>query len=185
MSTAAIEQESGYGSITPAVVVDVDETVLDNSPYAARLIDAREGYSDESWDQWVFEAQARPVPGALAFARLARELGVEVFYVTNRKSHLEDATRQNLAVMGFPPGVADDVYLLVNEREEWGSDKISRRVFIAEDYRILLIVGDDLNDFVSGARAGREARAALMDEHASKWGTRWIMLPNPTYGSCS
>jgi len=181
--TAALEQTEGYGSLPPAVIVDVDETVLDNSPYAARLIEAREGFSNEAWDVWVNEAQARAVPGALEFARLARELGVEVFYVTNRNFTLEDGTRRNLAAKGFPAGVADDVYLLVRERDAWGSDKTTRRAFVAENYRVLLLIGDDLNDFVSGARAGREARAALMEEHESKWGSRWIMLPNPTYGS--
>ena len=181
--TAALEQSEGYGSLPPAVIVDVDETILDNSPYAARLIETREGYSDESWDLWVNEAQARAVPGALEFALLARELGVEVFYVTNRKSHLEDGTQRNLAAMGFPAGKADDVYLLARERDEWGSDKTTRRAFVAENYRVLLLAGDDLNDFVSGARSRREARVALMDEHESKWGSRWIMLPNPTYGS--
>jgi len=181
--TAALEQTENYGSLPPAVIVDVDETVLDNSPYAARLIEAREGYSDKSWDLWVNEAQARAVPGALEFALLARELGVEVFYVTNRKSHLEDGTRRNLEATGFPTGVADDVYLLVREREAWGSDKTTRRAFVAESYRVLLLIGDDLNDFVSGARAGRVERTALMEEYASKWGSRWMMFPNPTYGS--
>lgn len=181
--TAAVEQQPGFGSLPPAVIVDVDETVLDNSPYAARLIEAREGYSDESWGLWVNEARARPVPGAVGFARLARELGIEVFYVTNRNFDLEEQTKRNLLAVGFPPGKADDVYLMVREREGWGSDKTTRRAFVAAQYRVLLVVGDDLNDFVSGARSGRQARAALIDEHESKWGSRWIMLPNPTYGS--
>lgn len=183
MWTAALEQQPGFGSLPPAVIVDVDETVLDNSPYAARLIEAREGYSDESWGRWVDEARARPIPGAVGFTRRARELGVEVFYVTNRNSDLEQGTRRNLLAVGFPPGEADDVYLLAREREGWGSDKTTRRAFVATQYRILLVIGDDLNDFVSGARSGILARAALVDEHASKWGSKWIMLPNPTYGS--
>lgn len=181
--TAALEQLPGYGSLPPAVIVDVDETVLDNSPYVARLIEAEEGYSDESWSLWVNEAQARAIPGAVKFARLARELGVEVFYVTNRNFTLEAGTRRNLLAVGFPPGQADDSYLLVREREAWGSDKTTRRAHVAESYRILLLVGDDLNDFLSGARSGREARASLMVEHTANWGSKWIMLPNPTYGS--
>jgi 5'-nucleotidase (lipoprotein e(P4) family) len=181
--TAAMEQQPGYGTLPPAVIVDVDETVLDNSPYAARLVDARAGYSDESWGVWVDQARARAVPGAVQFARLARELGVEVFYVTNRNADLEEGTRRNLLDAGFPPGDAEDVYLLVRERDEWGSDKTTRRAFVAGHYRVLLLVGDDLNDFVSGARSGWEERAALIEEHESKWGSRWIMLPNPTYGS--
>lgn len=183
MWTAAEEQQPGFGSLPPAVIVDVDETVLDNSPYAARLIDAGEGYSDESWGRWVNESRARPVPGAVGFARLARELGIEVFYVTNRNFDLEEGTRRNLLAVGFPPGEADDVYLLVREREGWGSDKTTRRAFVAAQYRVLLLVGDDLRDFVSGANSGRQTRAALINQHESKWGSKWIILPNPTYGS--
>ena len=108
---------------------------------------------------------------------------MEVFYVTNRSADLEEGTRRNLDNMGFPRGDADDVYLLLREREGWGSDKTSRRAYVARDYRVVLLFGDDFNDFVSGARAGREARETLMEEHRAKWGTRWIMLPNPTYGS--
>lgn len=181
--TAVLEQGAGYETLPPAIIVDVDETVLDNVAYAARLVQAGDGYSDETWDLWVNQAVAPPVPGALEFVRLARELGVEVFYVTNREAHLEAGTRRNLDNAGFPGGSAEDVYLLVREREEWGSDKTTRRAHIARDYRVVLLFGDDLNDFVSGARAGLEAREELMAEHRAKWGRRWIMLPNPTYGS--
>ncbi|TFG63793.1 MAG: hypothetical protein E4H28_05945, partial [Gemmatimonadales bacterium] len=110
--TAVAEQLPGYGSLPPAVIVDVDETVLNNVPYAARMIDARDSYSHETWDRWVKEAKARPVPGAVEFARLARELGVEVFYVTNRDADLEEPTVRNLLAVGFPPGEAEDSYLL-------------------------------------------------------------------------
>lgn len=181
---AAVEQVRGAGSLPPAVIVDVDDTVLDNSPYAARLIERDEPFSEASWAEWVNEARARPVPGAVEFARKARELGVEVFYVTNRPANLEDGTKRNLATAGFPSGGADDVLLLKNEREGWGSDKASRRTWIAERYRIVLLVGDDLNDFVSGARGKSVAvREKLVEEYESKWGRRWIVLANPTYGS--
>lgn len=182
--TAAVEQGSGSGALPPAVIVDVDETVLDNSPYAARLIERDESFTEASWAAWVDEAKAKPIPGAVAFARRARELGVEVFYVTNRLANLEDATRRNLASAGFPLGEAEDVVLMKNERKDWGSDKTSRRVYLAERYRILLQAGDDLNDFVAGARGvGIEARHELVGEYGDMWGRRWIVLANPTYGS--
>lgn len=182
--TAAVEQEAGYGTLPPAVIVDVDETVLDNSPYAARLIERDASFSEATWAEWVEEAQAPPVPGALEFVRTARELGVEVFYVTNRLAGLEAATRRNLEAMGFPSGDAGDVYLLKDEREDWGSDKESRRAWVAERYRVLLLAGDDLNDFTTGARGvGVEARERLVERFHDMWGTRWIVLANPTYGS--
>jgi acid phosphatase len=70
-----------------------------------------------------------------------------------------------------------------NEREEWGSDKGSRREFIAARYRVVLIAGDDLNDFLSGSRLEPRERVALARRWRSNWGTKWIMLPNPIYGS--
>lgn len=182
--TAALEQGPGAGDLPPAVILDVDETVLDNSPYAARLIERDEAFSEESWAVWVKEARAEPVPGALEFVRAAREAGVEVFYLTNRLAGLEDATRRNLAAKGFPPGGVEDVYLLKDERDGWGSDKTSRRAWIAERYRVLMLGGDDLNDFTSGARgASVQARAELVERHADKWGNGWFVFANPTYGS--
>ena len=110
--TAAVEQEGGAGALPPAVIVDVDETMLDNSPYAARLIERDEPFTEASWAEWVNEARARPVPGAVEFARRARELGVEVFYVTNRLANLEEGTRRNLAAAGFPL-VREEVVVLL------------------------------------------------------------------------
>lgn len=182
--TAALEQGPGAGDLPPAVILDVDETVLDNSPYAARLIQRDASFTEESWAVWVNEARAQPVAGALQFVRSAREAGIEVFYVTNRLAGLEDATRRNLDAMGFPPGDAEDVYLLKNEREGWGSDKTSRRAWVAERYRVLMLGGDDLNDFTPGARGTSvEARAELVERHADMWGSRWFVFANPTYGS--
>jgi acid phosphatase len=66
----------------------------------------------------------------------------------------------------------------------WTSDKTERRRYLAERYRILLLVGDDLRDFLyTPASATPESRATLAREHADKWGTRWFLLPNPAYGS--
>jgi 5'-nucleotidase (lipoprotein e(P4) family) len=181
--SAALEQGPGAGGLPPAVIVDVDETILDNSPYAARLIERDEAFTEESWAVWVEEAKAHPVPGALEFVRTARELGVEVFYVTNRLANLEEATRRNLDAMDFPPGEAEDAYLLLEEREEWGPDKTSRRAWVAERYRVLLLAGDDLNDFLPARGLSVETRAELTERHEGRWGKHWIVFANPTYGS--
>lgn len=182
--TALLEQAEGYESLPAAVIVDVDETVLDNSPYAARLIEDQERYSDVSWGRWVNEAKARAIPGALDFAHAAEDLGVTVFYVTNRNASLEEATRRNLEAMGFPFSGGTDVLLLKDERPEWGSDKTTRRAFVARDYRVIALAGDDLNDFMSGVRGvSRAERARLVARHADLWGTGWFVFPNPTYGS--
>ncbi|MGI9038293.1 MAG: 5'-nucleotidase, lipoprotein e(P4) family [Gemmatimonadota bacterium] len=182
--TALLEQGEGYEALPTAAIVDVDETVLDNSPYAARLIEDHQRYSDASWGQWVNEAKARAIPGALDFARTAADLGVTVFYVTNRAASLENGTRRNLEAMGFPFTGEIDVLLLKDERPDWGSDKTTRRAFVAQDYRVVVVAGDDLNDFMSGVRGvSRDERARLVERNADLWGTGWFVFPNPTYGS--
>ena len=182
--TAAIEQAGDFGSKPPAVILDVDETVLDNSESQER--DVRDGaaYSEARWAVWCNERSAVPIPGALEFTRAAAAKGVTVFYVTNRDRALEQATRDNLAKYGFPLDPSRDTVLTRAERPEWSSsDKSSRRSVVAQDYRILLLVGDDFGDFVQGARGTMGARKALDEANAAMWGVKWIALPNPMYGS--
>ena len=125
-----------------------------------------------------------PIPGALEFTRAAAAKGVTVFYVTNRDRALEQATRDNLAKFGFPLDPSRDTVLTRAERPEWtSSDKSSRRSVVAQDFRILLLVGDDFGDFVQGARGTLAARKALDEANAAMWGVKWIALPNPMYGS--
>jgi acid phosphatase len=181
--TAAAEQDGDYRRLPAAVILDVDETVLDNTAYQARLIEDGQVYGSETWSAWVSEAQAAAVPGALEFTSAAASAAVTVFYVTNRDAALEDATRANLERLGFPLAGQTDVILTRGERPEWGSDKSPRRAHIAQRFRIVLLVGDDLNDFVSADRASVVQRSALVERHREDWGTRWIVLPNPMYGS--
>jgi len=183
--TAALEQEgTDYRSLPPAVIVDVDETVLDNSPYEARLVQDGESFSEESWNDWCEEAVAEPLVGALGFARQAEALNVTIFYVTNRDTSVDDATWKNLKRAGFPLDDSFDVLMTKDKKEGWGSDKKTRRAEVAKTHRILLLLGDDLNDFASGARADNpEDRRELVREHREKWGRKWHVFPNPLYGS--
>lgn len=174
---------SGPAGRAPAVILDVDETVLDNSPFQARLVREGRAFGPGIWGEWVREARAEPVPGALDFVRAAREMGVDVFYITNRDHELEPATRRNLRRAGFPLDAPGDPLLTEGEREGWGSDKVDRRASVAETHRVLMLVGDDLHDFVAGTDTTPAARRALARRHAGKWGRSWIMLPNPAYGS--
>jgi acid phosphatase len=177
--TAVLEQTGDYRTLPPAVVLDVDETVLDNFPYQARLLETGESYSSATWAAWVEERAAMPVPGALEFTRQAADLGVTVFYVTNRRAHLEPATRDNLEALGFP--LRTDVDVLLTRDDE--SSKSPRRRAVASSYRILMLVGDDLGDFVDVEGLTSEERLDLTRRYSDYWGNRWHMLPNPTYGS--
>ena len=100
--TAALEQTGDLTGLTPAIVVDVDETVLDNSPYQARLVRDGGHFSGDTWGAWVDEAAALPIAGAVGFLSEAKSRGVDVFYVSNRSVSQEEATRKNLAAHGFP-----------------------------------------------------------------------------------
>ena len=182
--TAAIEQQGDASMLPPAVIVDIDETVLDNSYYQARLIRDNGVFANDTWDAWVAEGRATAIPGALEFSLEAARKGVTIFYVSNRTAKLEEPTRKNLAGLGFPLKEGVDTVLVRGERPEWGaSAKGPRRAFVAGSYRILMLIGDDLGDFVvdaTGTPAERQSRTAAQ---SAWWGRRWIMIPNPTYGS--
>jgi acid phosphatase len=103
--------------------------------------------------------------------------------VTNRDTAEETGVRHNLDKLGFPVITDGDNVLLRGEKPEWTSDKSSRRAFVAASYRILLLLGDDLNDFTNAREKTQAERDAIVAERKDWWGSRWIMIPNPMYGS--
>jgi 5'-nucleotidase (lipoprotein e(P4) family) len=161
-----------------AVIVDADETVIDNSAYEAWLIGKNFGYSSKTWTPWMEAAEATAIPGAKDFMDYAAQKGVEIFYVTNRKMVGYDGTFKNLKALGFPN--VDKKHLLLRTKS---SDKKARREMVAKDYDIAFLMGDNLNDFLSVFRKkdvpGRFAEA---DKIKDQWGKNFIVLPNPTYG---
>lgn len=180
------ERANSARGLPPAVIVDVDETVLDNSPYQARLVLDGTFYDEVSWSTWVEERKAAPVPGALEFARAAADRGVTVLYVTNRAEHLGPATLDNLRATGFP--VKDESVFLglgtfVEGCEQEGSEKRCRRELAGRQYRVLMQFGDQLGDFVEIVANTPQYRADLAAKHQDWFGRRWWVLPNPTYGS--
>lgn len=183
--TAASEDQTGdFADKPPAIILDVDETVLDNSPYQARLLRDGGTYDIDSWTAWCNEKAALPIPGAVEFTTYAASKGVKVFYVTNRLHNVEPATRANLAKHGFPLDDDMDTIYTKGEKEAWkSSDKKPRRQEIAETYRIVMLFGDNLGDFVSKYKLTLKERDAVYAKYAEYWGVRWIMLPNTLYGS--
>ena len=180
------ERDKAATGLPPAVVVDVDETVLDNSPYQARLVRDGKEYDEVTWDAWVAEKKARPVPGVVDFARAATAKGVTLVYISNRAVHLKDATIANLKAVGLP--VADDSVFLglgtfVKDCEQNGSEKNCRRRLAGQKYRVLMQFGDQLGDFVQVVANTPDGRDALFQQYHDWFGERWWMLPNPSYGS--
>jgi len=182
--TAATEQTGDVARLRPlAVIMDLDETVLDNSAFQGELTKRRTIFNAELWDEWVAKAQATALPGAVDFIAYAESRGVTVFYVTNRTVAAEAATRRNLERLGVRLPADIDTVLTVRERPEWSNEKSNRRALIAATHRILMLIGDDMGDFLSAARETPENRVKAAEQYAAYWGERWVLLPNPTYGS--
>ena len=168
------------GSANMAVVLDLDETVLDNSPYTGWQIKANTGYSDSTWAIWTNKAQAMEVPGAGDFLRTADELGMTLFYVSNRDTSALAATIANMAELQLPQ--LEPAHFLLKTST---SDKTERREAIeAQGYQIVMFIGDNLGDF-SGAfdKQSTARRAELTDSLNTRFGTEYIVLPNPVYGT--
>lgn len=161
-----------------AVVLDIDETVLDNSPYQALLIDSSWTYTGETWKRWTDQARAQRLPGALEFVNYAKENGVEVFYISNRKTDELQSTIKNLKEMGFPNASEDYVAL-----KETTSDKTERRNAVLKDYDILVYVGDNLTDYSEiFANRNKGMGKDLVDKYKNELLENFVMLPNPMYG---
>ena len=173
--------------LAPAVIVDIDETVLDNSPYQARLVRDNARYDKATWAAWCREQAAKPLPGALEFAQLATAHGVTVFYISNRAQDLDAPTLANLRAVGFPVPDNQTVFLglgaVVDGCTQIGSEKGCRRQQVARTHRVLLQLGDQLGDFVGVAQNTDEGRRAALAPYQGWIGERWFMLPNPTYGA--
>jgi len=163
----------------PAVILDLDETVLDNSPYAGWQVKNRAPYRRETWQQWVEQAQAEAVPGALPFLKAADSLGVQLFYLTNRHERGRPATLQNLRALGLPQ--ADSSHLLMRTTT---SNKAPRRALIErEGFEPVLLLGDNLGDFLHlWDDEPRQKRHAGVSKNRALFGRRFILLPNPVYG---
>ena len=177
------EQTGAYQALPPAVILDVDETILDNSGYQAWMTLRGTTFDPKTWNAYVNTVMSLAVPGALEFARYADAKGVKVFYVSNRTAEEEPATRKNLEKLGFPMGGGVDTMLMTRKQPDWGSAKGTRRAFVAKSYRILLNVGDNLGDFVDEYRGSEAERLRVLEQHRERWGREWIVIANPAYGS--
>lgn len=173
---AALEQTGNTSSLPPAILLDLDETVIDNTEYEVRIIRELGQYSPESFAQWCESAQAPAITGAPEFLEYAASRQVAVFYYSARKESLRDCTTRNLRLLDLP--FADDSHLLLDN----GTSKSEYRRLIASRYRLLLLVGDNLEDFVEGSKSGTGQRRELAKRYARRWGREWIILPNPMYG---
>lgn len=164
-----------------AIIVDLDETVWSTSAYEAMNIKQRKAYP-EGWEAWMLQARATALPGAAKFLNYANSRGVRIFYVSNRQPVATKATAENLTRLGFPE-VNDETLLLRDDPSV--ESKTKRRHTIAAKYHVVLLMGDDLNDFDEVFEKSKTvaSRIEATDRMKSQFGTRFVVLPNPMYGN--
>ena len=161
-----------------AIMTDIDETILNNSPYQAHQLLQGKDYDPTSWVEWTSKGAADTVPGALHFLQYAAANGIEIFYVTNRGENEREATLNNLKKFDFPN--ADNAHLLLKGNT---SSKEPRKNSIAETHTIVMLMGDNMNDFSSlFEKKTSDERDKVADDFSAEFGKRFIVLPNPVYG---
>lgn len=161
-----------------AIITDIDETALDNSYSEAQSIKTNAEYNPANWKNWTNKAAATPLPGAVAFFQKAKQMGFHVFYISNRDTAEVSTTLKNLQAYQFPDATAEHLLFLSNE-----SSKEARRQKVAEQYDIVMLLGDNLNDFAKVFEKKNIAdRFAETDAVQAEWGKKFIVLPNAIYG---
>lgn len=161
-----------------AIITDLDETILDNSYAEARLIKANKDFNGKDWNYWINQAAATEVPGAGDFLRWASSKGITIFYISNRDTSQVNMTIQNLQKLNLPD--ADTAHCLFSTGDP---SKESRRLTVMSQYKVKMLLGDNLNDFTSlFERKDISSRKAEVDNVRGQWGVNFIVLPNATYG---
>jgi acid phosphatase len=193
---SALPEQTNASGLPPAIIFDVDETLVTNVLFQAEL---EPPFTNSKLDQWNASTTAVAVPGAARFVKFARAAGVEAFFVTNRPCEpadedpcpQKDGTIEDLNEAGIPADESN--VLMANERPEWTREKKARRDLIAQNFRVIMLIGDDLGDFIPCTRARaatpctegatQESRKRDTERYAAYWGNGWYVVPNPMHGS--
>jgi acid phosphatase len=198
-SWTALPGQSDFEDKPPAIILDVDETVVSNAGYQETLATAP--YTRFRHFDWMRNNKSVPIRGAAETIEAARAAGVTVFFLTNRACETfegvegdcpaEQVTIDDLRESGIDTD-AEHV-LMAWEQPGWNKEKLNRREFIGQTHRVIMLFGDDYGDFVECTRAKplppctepatRASRLATVDAYADYWGNGWYILPNPMHGS--
>lgn len=164
-----------------AVITDMDNTILHPLSYWGHLInEGRDFFDDAIWDEWVPSNQITAVPGAIEFFDYCTQKNIAVFYVTNRDQgeRTFEYALAHLEFLGFPLASESNLFVF---RET--SDKTPARREIEKTHDVALMLGDNLNDYRRDYYVTDvDERRALMERDREDWGTRFILVPNPTDG---
>ncbi|MCM2533790.1 5'-nucleotidase, lipoprotein e(P4) family [Neobacillus pocheonensis] len=172
-----LRKKTKNNALKPAVVLDLDETVIDNSPDQAwKVIN---GKADPlNWNEWINRAEAKALPGALDFLKYADSKGVAIFYISNRNEEQKSVTIKNLQSVGLPQ--ADVDHVLLQQPGEKGKE--TRRQQVAKTHEIVLLFGDNLGDFSGFDHLSVSGRIHEVDRQRDNFGKKLIVFPNPMYG---
>lgn len=183
---AIIAANKANNTPTNAIIMDIDETVLDNTAFNAYLTGQNIPFSEELWDWWIASNshQVLAVPGAVNFVSSIMSNQIRVIFITNRSKRLQSVTIERMVQLGF----GTETYLLENIKfKERSSGKEERREAAFAQFNILASIGDNLADFSDIYEAGRSGLAqrwklVQAGTNAANWGEKWFVLPNPAYG---
>lgn len=196
-SWSALPWQENAEGLRPAVILDVDETVVSNIDFQ---ISHERPFTNRKLYDYYRQNAAIPVPGVVEFVATARQLGIDVFFVTNRPCELidddPDPCPQQRGVVEEIESIGietEDDHVMLADQHGWDRAKIARREHIAKNHRVIMLFGDDLGDFVPCVRkklygpctepATKASRARLVAEFSEYWGNGWYILPGPTHGS--
>ena len=179
-ATWQLEKQNDRGSKSEkpfAIVTDLDETALDNSAWALKVMLEGKDYPDY-WSDWEKAAKAPALPGAIEFFQRANQLNIPVFYISNRLAKNLKGTIANLKSLGFPNADSSHILLKTNS-----SNKIERRNQVLKNHEIMLLLGDNLADFDGvWEEAEVSKRSQSVKDLRASWGKKFIIFPNPVYG---
>ncbi len=164
-------------SLKPAIVLDIDETILDNSPHQAWYVLSGKG-RPFNWNEWFSRGDAKPLPGAIEFLRYADSKGVAIYYISNRNEAQKQATMKNLQNVGAPQ--VDAAHVLLQQPGEIGKE--TRRNQVAKTHDIILLFGDNLGDFSGFEGLSVSERIQAVERNNEEFGKKLILFPNPMYG---
>lgn len=194
---SAVPEQHDAAHLPPAVILDVDETVVSNVEFQLTF---ERPFANWKLEKWTSESNATPVTGAKSFVDIARRMGVTVYFVTNRPCEPKDgsndpcpqkqSTIDDIAEVGIQ---TDAAHVLLSQEQGWNREKLTRRLHVANTHRVIMLIGDDFGDFVPCARkkvvtpctepGTKSSRRAALDTYDSYWGNGWYILPNPMHGS--
>ena len=162
-----------------AIVTDIDETLLDNSPYTAGRAINNQDFDITAWKQWTAQGICDTVPGAPSFLKYAASKGVAVYYITNRDEDEREGTTKNLKLYHLP--YADKTHLILKTTT---SSKQTRRVSVLKTHEIILLCGDNLPDFdaLYDAPFTQQSRNEVTEKLRKLFGNKYIVIPNAGYG---